>query len=229
MKVVVSFPPSLYGLAYDLFIAGHEVTGHTETRLGFACAQQLGQELVIAEGGLDENLRLFLTQGRLLQQADFPGAIAFVYREVPVERKALPTETRRHQCQYNRTGTHQRDHLYATAVGLCHDVCTGVRNPRAARLTHQADILSRQQARKEARRVYFVSGMFSVIMQDQLVLGNPDARLFQEPAGGFPVFHDILINCIDRLTEVGRKRGGGRVVCQRYRNKVQRSVKHVQT
>ena len=88
--------PLFHGAGMDVFVLAGDVGGNAKPGLGTAILQNIFHHFIISVRRLDEDLRLMLGVGTLLQLLQFLGAFGRLDGQIAVEGKALSVEARCH-------------------------------------------------------------------------------------------------------------------------------------
>ena len=140
--------PLLDGLGLDVLILASDVGCDAELGLRTAVLHDVLHHLVVAIGGLDEELGLVFGINATFQCLDALDALARFDGQITMEGEALPIESRPHDGEDDGRRAYQGDHLQVLALGNGHDIGTRIGHGRASGFgddTHRLTCLQRLQ------------------------------------------------------------------------------------
>ena len=96
MQIQSGFAPLRDGLGTDHLILAGEVGGHAKSEVRRTDRHDGVEEMVVAVGCLDENLRLILAHNALFHILELAGSLTSIDGQVTQEGETLTVEARAH-------------------------------------------------------------------------------------------------------------------------------------
>ena len=190
-----------------------------------ATARQLVEQPQISVRSLDEQLRLSLGPGPLLEAADRLSPLGVLDGQIAVECERLPVEARSHQREQDRRRADQRRYADSVPVGQRRQVGSRIGHARQTRLRQYARIGAAEYGSQQFRYL-FRRRVLVQLGYPQAVYRLADACPTQETAGRAFVFDDEIVEPRHDGTVVFRQDVVDRPVADRGRQHVDRSVRH---
>ena len=202
-----------------------QIDGHRKTRLRPECPKQLPEELLVAVGSLDEELRLAFGLRTAFEAADRLHPFGRLDGQVAVEGERLPVEPRGHDGQDDGRRPDERHHADTVAVARLDDQCPGIGDARHARFR---DNPRRAALNERFHQLFDLTpgdGMFVQLAELQRVDRPRDAGLRQEAPRRTGVLDDEVVERIHHGTvRRGQHVPRCRLVRNRTRDQIERSV-----
>src|SRR5690606_36420508 len=108
------------------------------------------------------------------------------------------------------------------------DLGSRIGHTRRTRLAHESYVSARFESSQKRAGVQTLTGVLTIIVDNQLLLGASETGLFQEFSRRFFVLHDIFPYRVDRIDKKRGVRRGSRRVRQRDRQQKEGSHGHAQ-
>ena len=166
-------------LGLQIFVSASDVSGYAKPRRRPAVGNEVIDNPIVAIRGLDEDLGLVLGINAAFAMTDGSRPLAFVNRQIAVERKALPVETRPHEGQHYRRRAYEWHHTHPGTLCYGHDIRTRICYGRTSGLGNHAHGIAFGQ-RTEICRYCFGRRMLVEFVENQRINVNRLVRLLQE-------------------------------------------------
>ncbi len=187
-----------------------EVGGDTDAGEWLQLMGEIVEELVVAVGGLDEDLRLVVAVDGHLDALEKGVALAQFDGCIAVEGEVLSVESGGHEGQHDAAGPHEGHHLDAAALGFGGDEGAGVGDTGEAGLGHETDVAVVLDDGVEVADEVGGGGVLVELEELNLVeAGGGVAHALEVAPCGALVLYDEGGAGVEQLTVVGRERGIG--------------------